>query len=61
MFKNSIITISIYIVALISLILIEFFEDYFTKNILFVIKIIGTLTFLFIILESIITRFFKKD
>jgi hypothetical protein len=61
MFKNSIFNISIYIVALISLILIEFFEDYFSKNILFVIKIIGTLTFLFIILESIITRFFKKD
>jgi hypothetical protein len=61
MFKNSIFNISIYIVALITLILIEFFEDYFSKNILFVIKIIGTLTFLFIILESIITRFFKKD
>jgi hypothetical protein len=61
MFKNSIFNIFIYIIALISLILIEFFEDYFSKNILFVIKIIGSTTFLFIILENIVHKFFKKD
>ena len=59
-FKNSYFIIIVYILALISLFANELFDRFFSKNVLYVFKIIGIITFLLILLEIIQTRFFKK-
>jgi hypothetical protein len=60
-FKNSNFIIIIYILGLISLFVIEFFDCYFSKYVLLVFKTIGIITFLLIIFEAIQTRFFNKE
>lgn len=59
-FKNFYFIIVVYILALISLFVIEVFDSYFSKNVIRVFKIIGTITFLLIFVEIIQRRFFKK-
>lgn len=60
LFKNSYLIIVVYILALISLFVVEIFDSYFSKNALRVFKIIGTITFLLILIEIIQRRFFNK-
>lgn len=60
-FKNSYFIIVVYILALISLFVIELFDSYFSKNALRVFKIIGTVIFLLILVEIIQRRFFNKE
>lgn len=60
MIKNPYITIVLYILGLISLILLEFFEVYFSKNILNLFKLFCSITFLLIVIEYIKTYFIKK-
>lgn len=59
-FKNSYFIIIVYILALISLFVVKLFDSYFSKNALREFKIIGTITFLLILVEIIQRRFFNK-
>jgi positive regulator of sigma E activity len=58
--KNSYFIIVVYILALISLFINEIFDSYFSKNVVCAFKIIGTITFLLILVEIIQRRFYKK-
>lgn len=61
MFKTVYLIIILYIIGLISLILLEFFDIYFSKKILTLFKFFTSISFLLILSDIIKSRFFKKN